>query len=178
MSELDPSCERITFISNPAADVAKNAGQQRGGIGGIAGTSKPLFRIKASGDFGSTEVRGRLCYLAARGGISPLEEKVGLISDFGSNRWITPTIKRCWKFSNVRSQSRSGNRGFTSRQRILFQSLGSIRTVIVSRISHIASARFRHRRRRHCGSKRKGCSVCNSWFPSRKRGEVGRRIRS
>jgi len=56
LSELDPSCERITFISNPAADVAKSAGQPRGVIGGMAGASKPLFRIKASGDFGSTEM--------------------------------------------------------------------------------------------------------------------------
>ncbi|KAF8126491.1 Rad1/Rec1/Rad17 [Boletus edulis] len=54
LSELDPSCEKITFISNPAADVAR--GQRRGSVGGAASTSKPLFRIKASGDFGSTEM--------------------------------------------------------------------------------------------------------------------------
>ncbi|KAF8556927.1 Rad1-domain-containing protein [Imleria badia] len=55
LSELDPSCEKITFISNPAADVARSAGHGKGSTGGT-GTSKPLFRIKASGDFGSTEM--------------------------------------------------------------------------------------------------------------------------
>jgi len=56
LSELDPSCEKITFISNPAADVARIAGQRRGNAEGTAGASKPLFRIKASGDFGTTEM--------------------------------------------------------------------------------------------------------------------------
>ncbi|KAG9318174.1 Rad1/Rec1/Rad17 [Chiua virens] len=56
LSELDPSCDKITFISNPAAEVAKSTGQRREGAGGTVGTLKPLFRIKASGDFGSTEM--------------------------------------------------------------------------------------------------------------------------
>ncbi|KAF9244225.1 Rad1/Rec1/Rad17 [Melanogaster broomeanus] len=52
LSELDPSCEKITFISNPATDVA----QRRGSAGRSGEPSKPLFRIKASGAFGSTEM--------------------------------------------------------------------------------------------------------------------------
>ncbi|KAH0830299.1 Rad1/Rec1/Rad17 [Lanmaoa asiatica] len=55
LSELDPSCEKITFIGNPAADIARSAEQRRESAGGTASISKPLFRIKASGDFGSTE---------------------------------------------------------------------------------------------------------------------------
>lgn len=57
LSELDPSCDKITFIGNPVADVARSAGQRGGSAEGTASASKPpLFRIKASGDFGSTEV--------------------------------------------------------------------------------------------------------------------------
>ncbi|KAH7927051.1 Rad1-domain-containing protein [Leucogyrophana mollusca] len=47
LSELDPSCDKITFVSNPA-DEARRA--QR------AAPAKPLFRIQASGSFGSTEM--------------------------------------------------------------------------------------------------------------------------
>ncbi|OAX43811.1 Rad1-domain-containing protein [Rhizopogon vinicolor AM-OR11-026] len=47
LSELDPSCDKITFICNPVEDV------QRAQIGIPA---KPLFRIQATGAFGSTEM--------------------------------------------------------------------------------------------------------------------------
>lgn len=47
LSELDPSYEKITFIGNPAGE----AGKAQRGI-----PAKPLFRIKASGAFGSTEM--------------------------------------------------------------------------------------------------------------------------
>ncbi|KIJ17110.1 hypothetical protein PAXINDRAFT_175701 [Paxillus involutus ATCC 200175] len=56
LSELDPSCEKITFISNPALDVGRGTGGRRGSAGGTGGPSKPLFRITASGAFGSTEM--------------------------------------------------------------------------------------------------------------------------
>ncbi|EGN96243.1 hypothetical protein SERLA73DRAFT_185884 [Serpula lacrymans var. lacrymans S7.3] len=49
LSELDPSCDKLTFIANPAADV------RRGPRLGRA-QEKPLFRIQASGTFGSTEM--------------------------------------------------------------------------------------------------------------------------
>ncbi|KAF9228751.1 Rad1-domain-containing protein [Gyrodon lividus] len=57
LSELDPSCEKITFIGDPAADVGRGAGQRGSARGpGTGGPPKPLFRIKASGAFGSTEM--------------------------------------------------------------------------------------------------------------------------
>ncbi|KAH7910613.1 Rad1/Rec1/Rad17 [Hygrophoropsis aurantiaca] len=48
LSELDPSCDKITFISNPADDVRR--AQPRNAA------TKPLFRILATGSFGSTEM--------------------------------------------------------------------------------------------------------------------------
>ncbi|KIK90732.1 hypothetical protein PAXRUDRAFT_831448 [Paxillus rubicundulus Ve08.2h10] len=56
LSELDPSCEKITFIGNPALDVGSGTGGRRGSAGGTGGPSKPLFRITGSGTFGSTEM--------------------------------------------------------------------------------------------------------------------------
>ncbi|KAI6117591.1 Rad1/Rec1/Rad17 [Pisolithus croceorrhizus] len=47
LSELDPSCDKITFISNPVAEVRK---AHRGM------PAKPLFRIIATGTFGTTEM--------------------------------------------------------------------------------------------------------------------------
>ncbi|KAI6094538.1 repair protein Rad1/Rec1/Rad17-domain-containing protein [Pisolithus croceorrhizus] len=47
LSELDPSCDKITFISNPVAEVRK---AHRGM------PAKPLFRIIATGAFGTTEM--------------------------------------------------------------------------------------------------------------------------
>lgn len=103
LSELDPSCEKITFIGNPAADVVRNAGQQGGSAGGTASTSKPLFRIKASGDFGSTEVCVTFiisrCYSSFIRGDS--EGKRGINFDLGFYRWITRTIRRYWRPLNV-----------------------------------------------------------------------------
>ncbi|EIW85499.1 Rad1-domain-containing protein [Coniophora puteana RWD-64-598 SS2] len=58
LAELDPSCDKITFTCNPPAAAAANNApqpqqpQQRGG----GSTAKPLFRIQASGTFGSTEM--------------------------------------------------------------------------------------------------------------------------
>ncbi|KIO04091.1 hypothetical protein M404DRAFT_15595 [Pisolithus tinctorius Marx 270] len=45
--ELDPSCDKITFVSNPVAEVRK---AHRGM------PAKPLFRIMATGSFGTTEM--------------------------------------------------------------------------------------------------------------------------
>ncbi|KAG1832831.1 Rad1/Rec1/Rad17 [Suillus variegatus] len=47
LSELDPSCEKITLIANPIADVQS----AHRGI-----PAKPLFRIQGTGAFGSTEM--------------------------------------------------------------------------------------------------------------------------
>ncbi|KAG2120949.1 Rad1/Rec1/Rad17, partial [Suillus discolor] len=47
LSELDPSCEKITLIANPVADVQS----AHRGI-----PTKPLFRIQGTGAFGSTEM--------------------------------------------------------------------------------------------------------------------------
>ncbi|KAG2366782.1 Rad1/Rec1/Rad17, partial [Suillus spraguei] len=47
LAELDPSCEKITLIANPVANVQS---AQRGV------PAKPLFRIQGTGVFGSTEM--------------------------------------------------------------------------------------------------------------------------
>ncbi|KAG1749130.1 Rad1/Rec1/Rad17 [Suillus paluster] len=47
LSELDPSCEKVTLIANPVADVQR---AQRGV------PAKPLFRIQGTGAFGTTEM--------------------------------------------------------------------------------------------------------------------------
>ncbi|KAF7985018.1 hypothetical protein HWV62_10018 [Athelia sp. TMB] len=47
LSEIDPSCDRLTFIANPP-------GQQA--TGGSGTRLKPILRIKAAGTFGSTEM--------------------------------------------------------------------------------------------------------------------------
>ncbi|KAF5324519.1 hypothetical protein D9611_004300 [Ephemerocybe angulata] len=47
LSELDPSCEKLTFIANPSVD-----GPQRPRL-----NSQPMLRIQADGTHGSTEVR-------------------------------------------------------------------------------------------------------------------------
>ncbi|KIJ69664.1 hypothetical protein HYDPIDRAFT_106321 [Hydnomerulius pinastri MD-312] len=56
LSELDPSCEKITLICNPPADSTHRRGATSGGGTGAGAGGKPLFRIKASGAFGSTEM--------------------------------------------------------------------------------------------------------------------------
>lgn len=47
LSELDPSCDKITFISNPVAEARKAHREM---------PAKPLFRIIATGTFGTTEM--------------------------------------------------------------------------------------------------------------------------
>ncbi|KAI0059048.1 Rad1-domain-containing protein [Artomyces pyxidatus] len=51
LSELDPSCDRLTFIANPPPDPAQpnNARASRT-------PARPIFRIQAVGTFGSTEM--------------------------------------------------------------------------------------------------------------------------
>ncbi|KAF9501163.1 Rad1-domain-containing protein [Pleurotus eryngii] len=60
LSELDPSCDKLTFIGNPPPDgvppatsgrPSRNAEVSRG-----TSTSKPMLRIHADGAFGSTEM--------------------------------------------------------------------------------------------------------------------------
>lgn len=48
LSELDPSCEKLSFIGNPSASEDGRAHRPT--------PSKPLFRIQAGGTFGSTEM--------------------------------------------------------------------------------------------------------------------------
>jgi hypothetical protein len=52
LSELDPSYDKLTFISNPpdVVDESTTARQRR------RNAAKPILRIKAGGNFGSTEV--------------------------------------------------------------------------------------------------------------------------
>ncbi|KAF9009470.1 Rad1/Rec1/Rad17 [Cyathus striatus] len=50
LSELDPSCEKLTFIGNPPQDVGASNTNPR------QRTSKPILRIQAVGTFGSTEM--------------------------------------------------------------------------------------------------------------------------
>lgn len=49
LSELDPSCDKLTFIGNPPLD---QGSRQR-----LRDDAKPMLRIQAVGTFGSTEVR-------------------------------------------------------------------------------------------------------------------------
>lgn len=52
LSELDPSCDRLTFISNPPdAQVNPMTGKPR-----RHNSTKPILRIKAAGNFGTTEL--------------------------------------------------------------------------------------------------------------------------
>ncbi|EDR10882.1 uncharacterized protein LACBIDRAFT_315835 [Laccaria bicolor S238N-H82] len=53
LSELDPSCDKLTFIGNPPVNtvVAPNGGQRQ-----QRNTTKPMLRIQAGGTFGSTEM--------------------------------------------------------------------------------------------------------------------------
>jgi cell cycle checkpoint protein len=60
LSELDPSCERLTFIGNPSTSVTAGTSasentnvKQRSVRHAIM---KPMLRIQATGAFGSTEV--------------------------------------------------------------------------------------------------------------------------
>ena len=99
LSEIDSSCERITFIANPAADVAKSAGKRKEGAREIDSTVKPLFRIKASGDFGSTEVCD---YLLGNG------SETRHYYDSVTCRWITPTTEKSWKLLSVHDRCQSG----------------------------------------------------------------------
>jgi len=46
LSELDPSCEKLTFIGNPPTQTAN----------GPRASSRPLLRIQAGGTFGSAEM--------------------------------------------------------------------------------------------------------------------------
>ncbi|KAF7294675.1 hypothetical protein MIND_01004500 [Mycena indigotica] len=52
LSEIDSSCEKLTFIGNPPPDTAVN-GRQRAPL---RTSIAPLLRIQASGTFGSTEM--------------------------------------------------------------------------------------------------------------------------
>jgi cell cycle checkpoint protein len=54
LSELDPSCEKLTFIGNPP-DAVHNGANQRPGQR-KAPPARPMLRIQATGAFGSTEV--------------------------------------------------------------------------------------------------------------------------
>ncbi|KAK2460638.1 hypothetical protein APHAL10511_007108 [Amanita phalloides] len=49
LMELDPSCEKITFISNPPTE-------STAGIGRRKSSEKPILRIQAEGSFGSTQM--------------------------------------------------------------------------------------------------------------------------
>lgn len=51
LSELDPSCDKLTFIGNPPPpDKGKQKQKPQGDL-------KPMLRIQAAGTFGSTEVK-------------------------------------------------------------------------------------------------------------------------
>ncbi|KAF7305213.1 hypothetical protein MKEN_01236500 [Mycena kentingensis (nom. inval.)] len=54
LSEIDSSCEKLTFIGNPPPDV-DNA-NTNGRRAALRPSSAPLLRIQASGTFGSTEM--------------------------------------------------------------------------------------------------------------------------
>ncbi|KAJ7063584.1 Rad1/Rec1/Rad17 [Mycena amicta] len=53
LSEIDPSCEKLTFIGNPPPNVDAGHGKQRAAL---RSSNAPLLRIQASGTFGSTEM--------------------------------------------------------------------------------------------------------------------------
>ena len=57
LSELDPSCDKLTFVGNPPIiqeqDPREFTGRQRTQRIPVA---KPMLRIQATGTFGSTEV--------------------------------------------------------------------------------------------------------------------------
>ncbi|TFK27431.1 Rad1-domain-containing protein, partial [Coprinopsis marcescibilis] len=55
LSELDPSCEKLTFIGNPLPEQSLNASDGRRPQKQSASVA-PLFRIHADGTFGSTEM--------------------------------------------------------------------------------------------------------------------------
>ncbi|KAF9444331.1 Rad1-domain-containing protein [Macrolepiota fuliginosa MF-IS2] len=52
LSELDPSCDKLTFVSNPPemTNNPRNGKQRKGSA------TKPILRIKAGGNFGTTEM--------------------------------------------------------------------------------------------------------------------------
>ncbi|KAF8655860.1 hypothetical protein AX16_002943 [Volvariella volvacea WC 439] len=54
LSELDPSCEKLTFIGNPPP--AAQAGAAQGRRRGPLRDAQPMLRIQADGTFGSTEM--------------------------------------------------------------------------------------------------------------------------
>ncbi|THU96335.1 Rad1-domain-containing protein [Dendrothele bispora CBS 962.96] len=54
LSELDPSCEKITFIGNPPVVPDSNATAKQKMKARLEG--KPIFRLEATGTFGSTEM--------------------------------------------------------------------------------------------------------------------------
>jgi hypothetical protein len=49
LSELDPSCDKITFVGNPSSSAPQRISANK--------TPKPLFRISATGTLGSSEVK-------------------------------------------------------------------------------------------------------------------------
>ncbi|THH21077.1 hypothetical protein EW146_g419 [Bondarzewia mesenterica] len=53
LSELDPSCEKLTFIGNPPTQTASSRASTSRTPGPVA---KPMLRIQAAGTFGSTEM--------------------------------------------------------------------------------------------------------------------------
>ncbi|KAJ6546926.1 Rad1/Rec1/Rad17 [Mycena capillaripes] len=52
LSELDPSCEKLTFIGHPSPEAANGKQRQRP----RAANGMPMLRIQAAGTFGSTEM--------------------------------------------------------------------------------------------------------------------------
>jgi hypothetical protein len=83
LSELDPSCDKLTFTGNPPPQSTR----ARGAL------SKPMLRIQAAGTFGSTEV---LIFKFALSRHDPLF------------RWITQTIGTSLRHSNAVKLSASG----------------------------------------------------------------------
>ncbi|KAF9484936.1 Rad1-domain-containing protein [Pholiota conissans] len=57
LSELDPSCEKLTFIGNPPTPQdGSGSGRNKRRQSDRLGVAKPMLRIQASGTFGSTEM--------------------------------------------------------------------------------------------------------------------------
>ncbi|KAJ7184396.1 Rad1/Rec1/Rad17 [Mycena filopes] len=56
LSELDPSCDKLTFIGNPPPETANANANGRQRQQPRAATATPMLRIQAAGTFGSTEM--------------------------------------------------------------------------------------------------------------------------
>lgn len=88
LSELDPSCDKLTIISNPSPPTGRAPRST---------ASKPIFRIQAAGTFGSTEVS--VNYSAAIRLFIVALTKI---------RWIIPMTEMFWRRLNVQDRSASG----------------------------------------------------------------------